>query len=46
MIKMNGLGRLVGAGGSGVSLAQLQEQKIVSGWSGMSCVQEDMGRRR
>jgi hypothetical protein len=39
---MSGLGRLVGAGRSGVSSAQLQQQTIVSDWSSMSRVREDM----
>jgi hypothetical protein len=42
MIKMSGLGRLVGAGRSEVSSAQLQQQTIVSDWSSMSRVREDM----
>jgi hypothetical protein len=42
MVKMSGLGRLVGAGRSGVFLARLQQQTIVSGWSSMSCVREDV----
>jgi hypothetical protein len=41
---MSGLGRLVEAGRSGVSSAQLQQQTIVGGWSGMSRVREDMGK--
>ena len=42
MIKMSGLGRLVGAGRSEVSSAQLQQQTIVSDWLSMSRVREDM----
>jgi hypothetical protein len=39
---MGGLTRLVGAGRLGVSLAQQQQQTIVSDWSGVSRVRGDM----